>query len=335
MKKILNIQTKIKELSTAIEKARTNLKTKLNSKGISLGGSESLRQLIALIPAVVSPPTNLSSRTYGHSGVMIGEGFLFSGGYSSSFSNPFRTQHYYKNSTNTFTQKADLRTATGRIEGVVVNNSNVLISGGYVSSGINKQQLYNFASNSSTTKANLPKSNFDYSVANINNNSLISGGSYFNSQQSLYNTTTDTYSSRADLPTERTDHYGTLINNNRVVIGGGYPSPTNTQSQIIYTYNSDTFTTATNIPATVLQGAGVTIDNNVLIVGGIDNPGPMYLYNTSYNSYSKHLDLGSRMNYHTAILDKFRNVLISGGTINNNPTAEQRLYVFDEKRFIT
>ena len=149
----------------------------------------------------------------------------------------------YNNTTNTWSNVAPLPVALG--QGTIgASNGKIYVAGGFIggSSVTNALRIYDIATNTWTSGANMPTSPGVEAAAGavVNGKFYVMGGDDFNNGLNtnfIYNIATNTWSTGATLPDNRTNTYGTAASNGLIYVYGGVILPAFTTVDTLLRYD--------------------------------------------------------------------------------------------------
>jgi hypothetical protein len=217
----------------------------------------------------------------------------------------------------------------------LLNNGNVLVVGGYGSSGyLSSAEIYNTSTGTfSATQAMSTGRDSPTATLLTSGLVLVAGGENATGYQAsaqLYNSSTGTFSSTGNLVTGREGHTATLLSNGEVLITGGYGTAGELASAELYNPSTGTFS-ATGSMTYSRMGHSATLLNNgmVLITGGYGSAGYLStaeLFNPSTGKFTVTGNMNSIHYCHTATLLNSGLVLVAGGFDPSGFVATAELY---------
>ena len=175
-------------------------------------------------------------------------------------------------------------TARGDL-GVAVVNGKIYAIGGFVStneeynpySKVNEE--YDPATNTWTTKKDMPTGRNHFGIAVYKNKIYVIGGCHQTLSNTgvneVYDPATDSWETMSPMPTPRST--SAHVVNDKIYLIGGISWLTNTQANIsnlneIYDPATDTWLYGKPIPTAVSSYASVVIDNKIYVIGGLLSP---------------------------------------------------------------
>jgi hypothetical protein len=215
----------------------------------------------------------------------------------------------------------------------LLNNGIVLTAGGYNGSYLSSAELYNPATGTFTTTANLNTARA-YHTATLLPGGLVLivggyNGSYLSSAE-LYNSGTGNFTPTGNLNVAREYHSATLLNNGMVLISGGYGSSGYLTSAEVYNPLTGTFTVTGSLNTARQFHTAVMLNNGqVLVAGGYNGSylAGAELYNPSTGTFTTTTgNLVTARQYHTASVLNTGMVLIAGGAGSTGVLASAELY---------
>jgi len=235
------------------------------------------------------------------------------------------------------TLTGSLPTALGGNTLTVLEDTTVLVAGGYDSSGqnLNSATVYNFANGSFAPTGNLNVARSIHTATLLNSGLVLivggtSGGGALASAE-LYNPTTGTFTSTGSLNTARSGQTATLLPSGMVLITGGADNNGNPLgTSELYDPVAGTFTLSGNLTTARLAHTATLLNNGtVLIAGGADNSSNVLqsaeLYNPVTELFGSTGSMGAPRAIFTATLLNSGFVLVTGGvdsTLNSQASAE-------------
>lgn len=168
-----------------------------------------------------------TTRSFVSSSVVDGKIYVF-GGALSYQGTPLSTVEQYDPATDTWTSKADMPTARVNASASAVNGRIYLIGGapggGQWYQGLSTVQEYDPATDTWTTKADMPTARTYLSTSEVNGRVYAIGGIFGNSSAfstvEAYDPATDTWMPKADMPTERFRMTTSVVDGKIYAIGG-------------------------------------------------------------------------------------------------------------------
>ena len=325
-------------LQNSVEKARTDLKSKLTRKGISFNTNDTLRKLISLIPRKISRPSNLMSVSASQTSVPLDDGNVLITGGENYTVNRYNQNMIYNIDSQTFNTKQYYGVTNHT---AVKIDHNILISGGRSDVGGNDyhylktQKVYNTNNNTYCNKADLPKYSADHTASILNNNTIIISGGHWSSSsnsesiknQYAYNFTNNTFTSKVDLP-QISYESATITHDNNILFFGG------SSGHFKYNYTNNTVITISNWLIGLIGITAVKIDNeSVIISGGTYGTGndnfKQHKYRISNNTSSQIVNYPISIYNHSAAKIKQTAILYTGGQKATGNILVNNQYIYD------
>jgi autotransporter-associated beta strand protein len=290
---------------------------------------------------------SLATARYGHTATLLTTGpnagkVLVAGGYTGA--TYLASCQLYDPDTNTWSTAASFVTArqyhTATLLTSGVHSGKVLIAGGYNGSAIATCQLYDPATNTWSTAANLATARYGHTATLLttgpNAGKVLVAGGYSTTTLAtcqLYDPETNSWSAAGSLANSRYYHTATLLSNGKVLVFSG-AGLVNTNSCELYDPVANTWSSAANSisaryyhTATLLTSG--TNSGKVLVVGGYNNStyvSSCELYDPTANTWSAATSLASVRGNHTATILNSGKVLVTGGTNSSTYVASGELY---------
>lgn len=358
MKKIFKIEENVEVLTNSVEKARTNLTEKLKRGGVAITGTETLRELIELIPSNYYKPSEVKVTVNDHSASKVDNIVFISGGYNGRTTGRQRGQCTYDIRAYISTSKNDLYNDVSGLRGAVINNKH-LISGGNVKSyfshwqiwiteATGRQDLYDSKLDISTTVEYFYGAS-GFSSTNIKNTVLMNGGIWwsrpsspsgpqtvnYNSRQQIYDGETNTLATKKELTYPTSGHATALAGEKVYIYGGNNGAEKKHQS---YDINTETFSDLKATIYSMVNHRAVAIKQGetlgVLYTGGSNTNKRQSFYDIESNSFITKATLPTARVSHSSIA--FEDVVLTScGTSGSYDTNTQELYSFTSDKFFT
>ena len=141
-------------------------------------------------------------------------------------------------------------------------------------------EAYDPATDTWTTKADMPTARFVLAACVVDGRIYVSGGSpVWNSDICLptvevYDPATDTWTQASDMPRSRISHTATVVAGKMHIIGGADPERgENVLTVDVYDPATDTWTTATDHPTAIDTHTAAVVDGKIYTIGGSCGPG--------------------------------------------------------------
>lgn len=147
------------------------------------------------------------------------------------------------------------------------NDRGAFVGGTNGSNYLSVNEIYNFKTNSWTTKASMPSPRTYLSAIPLSNDrGIFVGGYYYTSLPSqineMYDFTTDTWSTRTSLPVSGRSHQASIpLSNNRGIFVGGYGSYYHNDNQM-YDFTTNTWTIKAPMPTGRYALTAIPLSNN-------------------------------------------------------------------------
>jgi galactose oxidase-like protein/Kelch motif protein len=254
-----------------------------------------------------------------HSATLLGNGkVLVAGGYSGQGGNGvLASAEIYDPSTGTFSATDNMTTARQSQTETLLNNGEVLITGGYSSGPLASAELYDPAAHTFASTGSMIASRFGHTATLLADGKVLitggadSGGTLASAE--LYDPLTGTFAATGTMTAARFVHRETLLNDGRVLITGGSNSGGNLNSAEVYDPSTETFS-ATGPMAGARNAHTATLlgDGKVLISGGAALA-TAELYDPVTGTFTATGSMTAARNYHRATLLNGGKVLITGG----------------------
>lgn len=257
----------------------TNLKTKLQNKGVSVVSTDKMSTLINKIDSIPSLPSYAKeiwtkgpdglSRRYGGDAAVLGDNIYHIGGYYTSRVN---YNEVYNITNNTWTTKASMPTARYYLNVEAAANM-IFAIGGNGTSTSSTNECYNPSTNTWTTKASKPSVVSLGASAAIGNRIYISGGansssnSYYNKNE-CYDASTNTWSTLTSLPSPRYNSAG-VAHDGKIYNMGGYNYSTQYITNYCYDPSTNTWSSKASLKHELASAKAVVLnDNKIHVIGG-------------------------------------------------------------------
>jgi hypothetical protein len=235
------------------------------------------------------------------------------------------------------TLTGSLPTALGGNTLTVLEDTTVLVAGGYDSNGqnLNSATIYNFANGSFVSTGNLNVARSVHTATLLNNGLVLvvggkaSAGALASAE--LYDPSAGTFTPTGSLGTARSGHTATLLPSGMVLITGGADNNGNPLSASeLYDPVAGTFTLTGNLTTARLAHTATLLNNGmVLIAGGADNSSNVLqsaeLYNPGTAVFASTGSMVAPRAIFMATLLNSGFVLMTGGvdsTLNSQASAE-------------
>ena len=246
------------------------------------GGYNNIQKLYDINNNTFTSKQNYPNTIKEHAGAKWGNAIYYCGGYNGSTTNK---TYVYNIQSNTFTQKINVPHNIA-YHTFVSTNRYLLLSGGNkaVSEDSRSQYIYDVASNSYITRANMLQSSDHISTAHIKNEQvLINGGNDSHNQNLnyIYDMTANSTTQKINLSVARAHHKSLKISDNLILINGGNVSASNTTQ--IFNVNANTFTNKKTPPRTWSDHTLSKVKNDFLISG--DGNNKQYVYSYERDTY--------------------------------------------------
>ena len=214
--------------------------------------------------------------------------------------------------------------AAGAIDGkiYVVGGSTYHERGGYERGkmGTNKLEVYDPATDTWTTKTNMPTERHQMAAGAIDGKLYVVGGwnTHWRSEMGInklevYDPATDTWSTKANMPTSRDGPAAAAIDGKLYVVGG-WNGTDFTPALEVYDPATNTWSTKANMPTPRINPAAVAIDGKLYVVGGRNVP-PTTHCSSGCQNYNTGLD----------VLEVYDPVTDTWSTKANMPTGRHGL----------
>ncbi len=337
-----------------------NTATLLNSGKVLVAGGVTGSSSVALAPIASAELYDPASGTFSAAGTMTnpraqftasllttgsdaGE-VLLAGGYSVSTANAVATAELYNPASGSFAATGNMTVQRVDHAATVLQNGQVLVSGGRSNSGggevVATADLFNPATGTFTATGSMTTPRFNHSATLLNNGMvLIAGGrtttgTYLDTAE-IYNPATGTFTAvPGTMSSPREAHTATLLQDGTVLLAGGGVSSsatiTVTGSADIYDPASNTITpliASLSVPR-AYDTATLLTNGTVLIAGGGNSSDPsvaefqalssVEIYNPASKTFSFAASLNFGRGYQTATLLHSGAVVTEGGFNGTN-----------------
>jgi N-acetylneuraminic acid mutarotase len=199
----------------------------------------------------------------------------------------------YNPVTNTWTEKAPMPAARGRMNGAVVINGKIHVTGGYSTAGrpTNTHFVYNPVTNTWATKAALPNITAAGVSANLGNKLHVLYGECWDCEgatsnivprQFRYDPGTNAWRRLKGSPHKHVLAAAGVINGKWYVAGGGGSN----RDLDVYTPSTNTWVTKASLPSVQLASAGAVLGKKLYVIGGSQTPTLVRAYNPATNTWA-------------------------------------------------
>ena len=166
--------------------------------------------------------------------------------------------------------------------GVAVVEGKIYAIGGFNSTYLGTNEMYDPATDTWTTRASMPTPRTEFGIAVYKNKIYcISGesgydkedlGGVYTDVNEVYDPATDTWEKKAAITTPRYGMCANVVDGKVYIMGGGIhaPYPINTCSALneVYDPETDTWTEKNPLPISVLEAASAVVDDRIYVLGG-------------------------------------------------------------------
>ncbi|MBN1294557.1 MAG: T9SS type A sorting domain-containing protein [Candidatus Latescibacteria bacterium] len=224
------------------------------------------------------PKADMPTARYGHFGGVVNGKIYAIGGAVGDYE-CISTVEEYDPATDTWTTKAPMPTARVYHASCSVNGKIYTVGGGTRNSGspivLGMVEEYDPATDTWTTKADIPTPRWGHSVCAVNGKIYAIGGlldwfeTYTGSVEE-YDPATDTWTTKTPMPATPGFHAACAVNGKIYVIGGA-TSRQNSLSCTVEEYNpaTDTWTSKFPMPVARHDFPACTVNNKIYVLGGL------------------------------------------------------------------
>ena len=182
---------------------------------------------------------------------------------------------------DTWIQKADMPTPRRAFSSSVVDGK-IYVFGGAPWGGARKAEAtasteeYDPATDTWTTKADMPTARWGSSASVVNGKIYVFGGTVGGTERVFstveeYDPATDTWKTKADMPTARWSLSTSVVNGKIYAIGGDPKGQSNTSTVEEYDPAADTWTTRADMPTSRFGLSTSAVDGKIYAFGGAPN----------------------------------------------------------------
>jgi hypothetical protein len=310
--------------------------TLLNNGKVLLAGGASSANILASAelydPATgaFTPTGGMSQPRFFHTATRLNNGMvLMAGGFGPSGSgSTLASAELYDPATGSFSVTGSMNTGRYYATATLLNNGEVLITGGTGSNLalLSSAELYDPASGTFTLTSSLQFGRVDHAATLLNDGEVLITGGYgvinsvneVLSTAELYDPVSGTFALTGNMTMTRTNHTATLLRNGMVLIAGGVFSTNGTITAEIYDPSAGMFSaTGSMNSARVNHTATLLNSGKVLIAGGQGDSLPALatteMYDPSSGTFSFTPSLNAARQLPTATRLWSGMVLIAGG----------------------
>jgi len=197
------------------------------------------------------------------------------------------TVEAYDPATDKWTRKADMPTARALSAIAVVDGIIYVIGGAFDEDYLNEVNVevlsaveaYNPATDTWTTKADMPTARYNAAACVIDGRIYVSGGNAewdsmaLVRQVEVYDLATNTWAWASDMPSPRVGHTASIIDRKMYLIGGWKGPGPFVDVVDVYDPATDTWTTAGTIPTLRGNHSAAVVDRKIYVIGGRLGPG--------------------------------------------------------------
>ena len=217
-------------------------------------------------------------------------------------------------------EAATLITPRGDHTATLLQDSQVLVCGGYNGTYLTECELYDSITRTFTATGPLGTARSDHSATLLPNGKVLIAGGHNASGNlttcELYDPTTETFSSTGPMANARGAHTATLLNNGKVLICGGFDTDYLDEAEL-YDPTAGTFSNEGTLTAPRFNcTATLLMSGHVLICGGENSTGYLAsaeIYDPTAHTFTATGDMTIDRSTHTATLLSSSKVLICGG----------------------
>jgi N-acetylneuraminic acid mutarotase len=213
--------------------------------------------------------------------------------------------------------------------GALAANGKIYAFGGISSTGLlNALEIYNPATNTSSTGASMPTGSRGMSFALGSNGAIYVvsglGSASLNTQLYRYTPSTNTWATLASIPGAVWEGAAAATSNGKVYVFGGQPSGGGaTNATRIYNISTNSWSTGASMPVGVLQHSAVTgADGKIYIIGGRTSSGALtgsvQVYNPSANTWATGASMLIPKVQFGAVLAANGKIYVVGGKVNSS-----------------
>ena len=230
-------------------------------------------------------------------GIVDGKIYVIGGWDSSSLS----TVEMYDPVSDTWEKKTDMSAPRGFGAARAVNGKIYVIGGSKLNttiwSGLNTVEEYDPATDTWTSKSDMPTRRWSPGTSVVDGKIYIIGGNVgfpsISNAVEVYDPVTDTWSEKTPMPTRRYGISTSFVNGKIFVFGGwhlcsvGWPMYKIVE---VYDVNSDTWTQRTDMPFEIGLMSAETLNGKIYLIGGTDRQHTFHSIDNTFE-YDPHLDL--------------------------------------------
>jgi N-acetylneuraminic acid mutarotase len=243
--------------------------------------------------------------------------------------------------TGVWSATGSLNQARSNYTATLLNNGQVLVTGGINSGGVilASAELYDPATNTWSATGSMSTARFNHTATLLTNGQvLVAGGENFSdgflSSAELYDPSTRTWTATGSLNQARFNHTATLLTNGQVLVAGGKDSGHAIggvlSSAELYDPATGVWTATGSMTTTRVYHTATLLNNGqVLVAGGEDNSNVALasaeLYDPPTGVWTATGSLNQGRLVHTATLLTNGQVLVAGGG-NNGVLGSAELY---------
>ncbi|CAF1606889.1 unnamed protein product [Adineta ricciae] len=213
----------------------------------------------------------------------------------------------------------------------ILSNGNVLVDGGWGSSGyLQSAEVYDSSTGIWTTVGNMNVARSQHTASVLLNGKVLAAGGSNGSVElksaELYNPATSTWSMIGNMNTARAQHTASILTDGTILIAGGCCPILKSAELYNISTNTWTITGSMNVERR-FHTASVLSNGKVLVAGGqgSGSVNSTELYDPSTGMWTITGNMSFARNYHTASILSDNTVLVTGG-IDSNPLNSAELY---------
>ncbi|MCE7980699.1 MAG: tandem-95 repeat protein [Caldilinea sp. CFX5] len=227
-----------------------------------------------------TPAASMGTPRHGHTTTLLKNGqVLVIGGATRASSDPaLSNAEIYNPQTNSWSSVASMSTGRHIHTATLLNNGQVLVTGGYaaphIQATVNSAELYNPETNTWTTLPAMSNPRAAHTALLLNNGRvLVTGGEHTTAwaTSDLFDPITNSWRFVPNMSTPRTRHTSTLLSNGQVLVAGGAGTSAAASAElydrVLNRWQArEKLTVARN-----LHTATLLCNGKILLVGGWDN----------------------------------------------------------------